>query len=195
MLRPLIRRAFHTWLRDICQCPLCVHPSTNQKLNRSSDALGASIASQSSTTDGFHVTWNDGHSSFYPHSFLDRYTTQDLNSHHIPIHQWTRQSIRNSPSLFLTYSSLSSFRGLVTATEQIAKYGILFVTNVPNVKTSHEECDLRTLAEKFGYIRPTFYGPLWDVLNIHNSKNIAYTNLQLDLHMDLLSVHPDTLST
>lgn len=71
---------------------------------------------------------------------------------------------------------------------RILKYGILFVAGVPNIETSHEKCELRALAELFGELRSTFYGPLWDVVNIHNSRNIAYTNLDLGLHMDLLYV-------
>ncbi|KAF8639197.1 hypothetical protein AX17_001683 [Amanita inopinata Kibby_2008] len=70
--------------------------------------------------------------------------------------------------------------------EHVSKYGLLIVTGVPNLETSTEKCELRALASKFGEIRPTFYGLLWDVVNERNSKNIAYTNLHLDLHMDLL---------
>jgi hypothetical protein len=69
---------------------------------------------------------------------------------------------------------------------QILKYGISFVSGVPTVETSHEKCELRALAELFGELRPTFYGLLWNVMNIPNSRNIAYTNLDLGLHMDLL---------
>lgn len=195
MFGPLLRPRLATWLRDLCQCSKCVHPSTRQKLRRSPDALGASIAAHASTADGLHVTWHDGHASFYPKSFLDRYAAPDRVQNHTPIQPWTRQSIQRTPSLFVTYSSLSITRGLVAAIEQISNHGILFVTDVPNAETSDEQCELRTLAELFGYIRPTFYGPVWDVINVRNSKNIAYTNLHLELHMDLLSVHPDTLAT
>ncbi|KAK2460827.1 hypothetical protein APHAL10511_007297 [Amanita phalloides] len=109
--------------------------------------------------------------------------------HHIPVQPWSPDSLRTTPSLFVTYSSLSAAQELATATEQIAKYGILFITGVPNAKTSHEDCELRILAEKFAQIRSTFYGTVWDVINVRDSKNIAYTNLPLDLHMDLLYFH------
>lgn len=37
-----------------------------------------------------------------------------------------------------------------------------------------------------GEIRHTFYGPLWDVRSLgSSSRNIAYTNVDLGLHMDL----------
>ena len=49
-----------------------------------------------------------------------------------------------------------------------------------------ETCELRALAAAFGRIRYTFYGHVWNVRNIKESRNIAYTNLDLGLHMDLL---------
>lgn len=70
-------------------------------------------------------------------------------------------------------------------------YGLLFVTNVPTEGTTNDACELRTLATRFGEIRETFYGQTWDVKNVPNSKNIAYTNVDLGLHMDLLYfAHP-----
>ena len=65
-------------------------------------------------------------------------------------------------------------------------YNLLFVTPVPNEKASNEECELRSLAKKFSGIRDTMYGETWDVKNVRNSRNIAYTNLFLGLHMDLM---------
>ncbi|KAF9238090.1 hypothetical protein BU15DRAFT_75480 [Melanogaster broomeanus] len=38
----------------------------------------------------------------------------------------------------------------------------------------------------FGELRTTFYGDMWDVKIAHNSRNIAYTDLDLGLRMDLL---------
>ena len=61
-------------------------------------------------------------------------------------------------------------------------------TGVPNAETSDETCELRALAAAFGRIRYTFYGHVWNVRNIKESRNIAYTNLDLGLHMDLLYV-------
>ena len=81
---------------------------------------------------------------------------------------------------------IGSPEGLVRGITQLKKYGLLFMTGVPNEETSNERCELKKLAEVFGEIRPTFYGQLWDVMNVKESKNIAYTNLDLGLHMDLL---------
>jgi hypothetical protein len=87
----------------------------------------------------------------------------------------------------MDYEELKTPRGLLSGIIQLVRYGLLFVRGVPNEKTKDEECDLRILAELFGEIRSTFYGSVWDVVNLKKeSKNIAYTNLDLGLHMDLL---------
>lgn len=70
--------------------------------------------------------------------------------------------------------------------EQLQRYGIAVVRGVPTQKTGDEECDLRELAESIGQLRNTFYGETWDVKNVPDAKNVAYTNLNLGLHMDLL---------
>lgn len=90
------------------------------------------------------------------------------------------------PNLFTPYDSLKQEYGLLNVITQLEQYGMVFVSGVSNVETSNEKCELRTLAEMFGEIRNTFYGELWNVKNVHNSTNIAYTNLDLGLHMDLL---------
>ena len=103
---------------------------------------------------------------------------------------WTNKSISESRDLFIPYETINNPEGLIKAITQLCKYGLLFVSGVSNKETSNNACELRALAEKFGEIRRTFYGPLWDVINVRNSKNIAYTNLELGLHMDLLCVAP-----
>lgn len=71
--------------------------------------------------------------------------------------------------------------------------GLAFVTGVPTDKTGdsilasdENSPNLARLAEMLGEIRHTFYGSLWNVRSLgSSSRNIAYTNLDLGLHMDL----------
>jgi gamma-butyrobetaine dioxygenase len=183
----------YIWLRDSCQSPQCVHPSTSQKLHRTSD-IPLTIRPVTNngiriTEDGLRINWTDGHESNFSSSFLERHSSPDkLFTFHrdIPVEAWTSASISDTADLFVTYASLKKPSGLLAAITQITKYGLIFVRNVPNRETSNETCELSRLAKIFGDIRPTFYGPMWDVQNVRNSKNIAYTNLDLGLHMDLL---------
>ncbi|CDO77363.1 hypothetical protein BN946_scf184787.g12 [Trametes cinnabarina] len=182
----------YVWLRDSCQCSACVHPSTRQKLHRTSDIPISVSPSQDGvgvSAHGIHITWDSGHRSHFNLDFLDRYATRaSVRSFHRDVHrvEWDVQKLQSARDLFLPYEALNTPSGLLTAITQLTQYGLLFVTAVPNQRTSNEDCELRTLGERFGELRTTFYGETWDVKNVKNSRNIAYTNVDLGLHMDLL---------
>jgi alpha-ketoglutarate-dependent taurine dioxygenase len=193
LIVPALGASFpYRWLRDACQCATCVHPSTSQKLRRTSDIpadvrpIPYGVTFQDS---GIHVEWADNHKSFYEHSFLERYSSsQRLSSFHKDIQQisWDVSTISQIPDLYMTYEAIKKPSQLLSAITQLTRYGILFLTGVPNTEHTNETCELRKLANIFGELRETFYGELWDVKNISDSKNIAYTNLDLGVHMDLL---------
>ncbi|EFI27518.1 gamma-butyrobetaine dioxygenase [Coprinopsis cinerea okayama7 len=197
----------YVWLRDSCQGPESVHPSNRQKLHRSSDipldikpvevkegesfAAGRPSAGVKVAEEGIEIRWVDGRTSFFHRDFLKTHaSTSALYASHLVEYTsptpWTLETVTKTPSLFVPYESLQETRGLVGAMTQLLKYGLVFVTGVPTEGKTNDECELKKLANRFGEIRETFYGELWDVININNSKNIAYTNLDLGLHMDLL---------
>ncbi|KAG1778751.1 hypothetical protein EV702DRAFT_1217334 [Suillus placidus] len=193
LIVPALGASFpHRWLRDACRCAACVHPSTSQKLFRTSDIpadvrpIPHGVTFQDS---GIHVEWADNHKSFYEHSFLERYSSaQRLSSFHKDVQpiSWDVSTISQVPDLYMTYEAIKKPSQLVSAITQLTRYGLLFLTGVPNTEHTNETCELRKLANIFGELRETFYGELWDVKNIRDSKNIAYTNLDLGMHMDLL---------
>lgn len=191
------------WLRDSCQCSSCVHPSTKQKLRESSSVSpNAQPASEhgsisySQTSHALTIQWDpryepsaESHTSTYTYQFLRRYSDPvNIRQFHrdVDVVNWTAAAIQASPDLYVTYSDINQPYGLLKAITQLNRYGLLFVTGVPNTETSDVTCELQSLAFQFGEIRETFYGRVWDVKNVKNSKNIAYTNLNLNLHMDLL---------
>jgi hypothetical protein len=75
---------------------------------------------------------------------------------------------------------------LLAVLEQLQVYGIAIIQGVPTNPTSDKTCMLRKVAGWIGEIRNTFYGETWDVKSLNDSKNVAYTSLNLGLHMDLL---------
>ncbi|KIP02569.1 hypothetical protein PHLGIDRAFT_26528 [Phlebiopsis gigantea 11061_1 CR5-6] len=179
------------WLRDSCQCPKCVHPSTRQKLHQTSEVYQEKPLADTLkvTEEGVHVNWGPEHESFYPAEFLERYSSQEkLRAFHRDVEPvpWDNSRISSSSELFIEYDQLNNPAGLLSALTHLTRYGLVFVTGVPVEKTSNEECEAGHLAKYFSELRETFYGPLWDVMNVRDSKNIAYTNLDLGLHMDLL---------
>ncbi|KAJ3393925.1 hypothetical protein HDU92_007405 [Lobulomyces angularis] len=82
--------------------------------------------------------------------------------------------------------------GLSKTLDMIKKFGLVFLKNVPtegrklNPDSETETISVEEVAKIFGPIRETFYGKSWDVKIVPEAKNIAYTNLDLGLHMDLL---------
>ena len=182
----------YKWLRDSCPGEESIHPSTRQKLHRTVDAVkDAEPKSVSADKDGLRIEWRSGHKSFYPTEYLARYSTYArLSSFHRDVRQqtWDLHRISTNDQLFTSYDSFQTDSGRLAAITQLERDGLAFIQGVPNAETSNETCELRRVAEAFGEIRDTFYGLLWDVKNIKNSRNIAYTNLDLGLHMDLLLV-------
>ncbi|KAJ7023424.1 hypothetical protein C8F04DRAFT_933202, partial [Mycena alexandri] len=180
------------WLRD--SCPSTIHPTTSQKLRRTSDIPpdirpAASEDSVRLTDAGLHIHWADGHASFFPRDFLRLHSSPAHLAafHGDPTERlWNRAEISANPNLFVPYASLNHDIGLRVAIDQLCAHGLLFVTGVPHADTADATCELRALAARFGHIRQTFYGQVWDVVNVRESRNIAYTNLDLGFHMDLL---------
>ncbi|KAI5118418.1 hypothetical protein M0805_005502 [Coniferiporia weirii] len=190
---PALHSSFpYVWLRDSCQCPSCVHPSTRQKLHRSSDfAAGARPASAKAVTGGLRVEWAPKHISFYPAEFLARYSSRhNISAFHREVQPtpWTAEHFagQSREDISIPYTELSKAESHLLVYTSLLRYGLVFLRGVPVDGASDESCELRVLAGRLGAIRKTFYGETWDVKNIRNSKNIAYTNLDLGLHMDLL---------
>ncbi|KAH7053036.1 Clavaminate synthase-like protein [Auriculariales sp. MPI-PUGE-AT-0066] len=168
----------YRWLRDSCQCPSCVHPSTRQKLHASSDIPRhvQPAAPVKLSNNALHVRWT-GHKmdSVYDRAFLKAYATpvgtrEMHGDEHLTAQGWTAAQLEAKPARFVAYEDLRNDpeRRLV-AFEHLAQTGLLL--------TSNETCELRQLANVFGEIRHTFYGQTWNVVAKKGSTNIAYTSL------------------
>ena len=207
----------YRWLRDSCQCPSCVHPSTRQKLHRSSDVpadvrpVGVSTRADGSVSigvkaerdpNGIRVQWvpsgigneskgDSSHVSFYTEAFLHHHSSpRSLSQFHNdqPPVPWTSSHFALHLASPIPYASLDSPSSLFSVLDQLVRYGLVFISGMPTERTSDESCELRVLANRLGMLRNTFYRDVWDVRSVANSKNIAYTNLDLGFHMDLMYV-------
>lgn len=69
------------------------------------------------------------------------------------------------------------YRGLL----DLYQLGLVIVDGVPDDETA-----VRAIAERIGRIQPTFYGELFDVVAKPAAENVAYSNVFLGLHQDLL---------
>lgn len=173
----------HARLRDNCKCTSCVDPSTKQRNHTSGSVQHARIAQafqgyNGSGSSGLHVNWKDGHASFYTPDDLTGMTRRPLPT--LKRVHWDRQKLEQT-DLRIPYGS-----DLHRILEQVQTYGVAIITGVPTDMTDDKTCELRRFIETIGELRNTLYGETWDVRAVKESKNVAYTSVDLGLHMDLL---------
>ncbi|KEP52519.1 gamma-butyrobetaine dioxygenase [Rhizoctonia solani 123E] len=187
--RPL--KLSYDWLRDSCQCAECVHPSTKQKLFRTGDFVRPVPSDASLAQGALHVQWADGHPSVFSLDFIRRYADPTgqarASSHFEDVMARRPWDLSRLPSeRFVDFASIKN--DPLPAYLQLLRYGILIVRGVPHESTQRGPegpAGVSEMAGLLGLVRETFYGKLWDVISARASTNIAYTNLNLDLHMDL----------
>ncbi|KAG0044521.1 hypothetical protein BGZ83_010260 [Gryganskiella cystojenkinii] len=192
------------WLRDNCPCPKCIHPSTRQKLHASSQVpLDITVSSVQVYPEGLELTWSKGledvgdweepakakpgHTSLYPwEMILGSYGgtpsehRQETRMNKDPV-LWDEKNMKDNV-LWLSYEEyMNTPEGLLKGLQHLQDYGLFFLKGVPT-----NDQQVATVAERIGHLRHTFYGRTWDVKSVPEAKNIAYTNLNLGLHMDLL---------
>lgn len=185
------------YLRDACNCPQCVDPSTRQR-NYSFVDIPLFIKPVLEKLDDnhtYHVSWEydvpgfDGsHISLFPASRIqqlvkDRYSgTQHPRTHDSASRQLWDNAAFMKRGCWVEYeeymNDTSSLRSAVSA---LRRDGLIFVKNVPP-----EASSVGKVAERIGPLRNTFYGETWDVRSVTDAKNVAYTSKYLGFHMDLL---------
>lgn len=130
----------YIWLRDACRSPECVHPSTSQKLFRTSDIpldIKPATDGVHLTDEGLRIQWTDGHTSLYTTSFLEWHVklSQAKPNEAAALHRdvlpysWDHSRIAKSPDLFLEYESIKTPSGLLTAINHLCQYGLLFIVS------------------------------------------------------------------
>ncbi|CED82797.1 Uncharacterized membrane protein [Phaffia rhodozyma] len=101
---------------------------------------------------------------------------------------WVASDLKDLQTLWTSYEDFKfTPRALHTVLRQLATHGIAFIRDVPTDQTENDTCELRALANRIGELRHTFYGQTWDVRSLGDrGRNVAYTDVPLGLHMDLL---------
>ncbi|SCV47020.1 uncharacterized protein FFB14_09557 [Fusarium fujikuroi] len=158
-------------LRDSCQCPLCVHESTYQRLFSTAD-VPANIQARSveidSASQSVNIKWDNDtpcygqdhttnlsmaslqemvESSSLPGLGRDKHAAQVL---------WTPEPLPNLRD-FDYDEYIKDDEEVYKLIHQLRTDGLAFVTNVPGKVES-----LATIAERIGPVQDTFYGRAWD---------------------------------
>lgn len=190
-------------LRDACQCPRCVDPQTKQRSFRTGD-IPEDITPrqiqwvQDSSSDGqevLEISWNKDIPGYDDNTHVTRLTADEITHpaayfHHKTVgtgkHQmfWDRKAMEKDQAWISYNDWMTSDDMFRDALNKLSLCGLLFVNNIPDSREI-----LSSIATRMGPLRNTFYGSTWDVRNDPKAKNVAYTNLNLGFHMDLLYVH------
>jgi gamma-butyrobetaine dioxygenase len=128
------------------------------------------------------------HITIHPISWLQRHISLAPSAPTLPAPTpWSAATLPATLSRIHMSTYTSSRQHLHSHLTSLLRNGIAFIDHVG---TSTSKPTLRKVVERVGSIRQTWYGSLWDVKAEEGSKNIAYTDLELGLHMDLTSVLP-----
>lgn len=194
----------NVFLRDSCQAFDSVDPSSKQKLFTTAEiSRNLRLNAPPTVKDGvLYVEWNQNgkvHKSQYSERFLkvsSNFTSRRRGkSFELERKLWDEKHLETQfPALNVAYDEYLKNDAVFDHTvNNLNEYGIAFVNNVEGVASGTQLTEenssswpVAKMAAKFGYIKKTFYGSLFDVKNEKDAKNIANTNVFLPLHMDLL---------
>ena len=153
------------------------------------------IADPASGERGLEIIWSHEHRSFFPWARILKTINPawDYLNNQLARQIWNSAAqLAKTPYLKIAFAELISLEGqpdhklLLDMLEQLQKHGIVIIEGVPTEATGDQTCMLRKVMSHIGTLRNTFYGETWDVKAVEQSKNVAYTNINLGLHMDLL---------
>ena len=172
------------WLRD--NCPSDIHPTARERTFNLL-TVSESIHPKSFTIsedNSLSVKWSEGdHSSNYSYEWLRKncYTLKNSAPYKTPYQLWDQSIQNNIEKIQIECDEImSSDEGVTKYLEQLHYYGISLVQNAPTSKKSAED-----VLKKISHFRETFFETPFEVINIPNPNNSAYTALGLRNHLDL----------
>lgn len=167
------------WLRERGQGPHVVDPVNGQRLYDPSmlDPSLSVVEVRNQSVDELIVSFSDGVecSLSIAAIAIELGFTNDPQSPPVP-ENWIGSL---SPRPEADWNALDDPDHLRRALDGFFRYGFCVFRNTPTAPGS-----LRTLAERFGYVRETNFGMLFDVVKKPHANDLAYTNSALAAHTD-----------
>jgi len=176
---------FHyLWLRD--NCPKDIHPTARERLFNIVNVSENICPETYKINDGgkLEIKWNEGnHTSDFEPSWLRKhcYTIKNSKKYSSPYKLWNKSLLENFNDISIECDEImNSNKSLIKWLEILYHYGISIVKNGPTEKNS----GLKVL-NRISHIRETFFGTPFEVINIPEPNNTAYTAKGLENHTDL----------
>lgn len=150
--------------------------------------------------EGYPQDAVDGHKSRYSERWFQTWAdhTKVRERYHesaLEMVPWLRQDLINPNGGGKLYHSWKELNGnkrvLLDVLTQLTNYGIVFLQGVPTSKDKAGDWEVQKIANMFSQVRETMWGKMWDVKSVPSrrglpGRNVAFTEMDLDLHMDLL---------
>ena len=157
---------FHpVWLRDNCPCPGCRHESGQRLLDTRTIPDDLTVVS----VDGSTVRFSDGHESTFDPVWLSAQAGE-------PQRRGRRLWGAEIQDALPVASFDSPLQDWLAAVDEL---GFAILTGGPTAPET-----VTQVAERFGFVRETNYGRLFDVKTVVNPTNLANTSLGLGAHTD-----------
>ena len=130
-----------------------------------------------SSTDVTKITWSDGHVQTIDHLTLAR----ELGWEHDPVElpKPTPWSIEPTPFPRVAWPEEGDDAAVLAALDAFWTHGFVVFTGTPT-----EPGSLEQIASRFGIVRATNFGLLFDVFSKPNPVDLAYTPIELKAHTD-----------
>jgi gamma-butyrobetaine dioxygenase len=164
------------WLRERCRDAASVDARTQQRLYNPADLDPASsIARIAEPVPGqFDVQFSDGHGGCFAAADI---LAELADGDGLPSPEaWDETA---PPPVAVDWRDCADAPTLVAALREFLCHGYIIFTHVPSRPGAVLE-----VARRFGHVRETNFGALFDVRSILTANDLAYTSLPLDPHTD-----------
>ncbi|GIJ98213.1 hypothetical protein Aspvir_000328 [Aspergillus viridinutans] len=187
-----IRGFRYMLLRDACKCNLCVDEHSKQRKFRTTD-IPPLIVPRDVKWDGKELQikwssdiegWGPDHVSKYNATMLKDQRANPPRSDTGKMRRrlfWDKKTMQEVQHWVSYEDYMNDEKAFIRSMRHLALMGIIFVKDIPDSREMVEK-----IATRMGPLRNTFYGPTWDVRSVPQAKNVAYTNVSLGFHMDLM---------
>ena len=167
------------WLRERCRDAASIDLKTQQRLQDPSDFdLDLRLLAVSQPSPGvFRVKFSDGHEASFSAADILAEAALPANSHDCPAPRLWDGTLTDLPRA--RWHAHPSDAELLSWLEAFLSLGFVIFEGVPCTPGT-----VLKVGAKFGFVRETNFGALFDVRSTPEATDLAYTSVALDPHTD-----------